>query len=123
MYGVFKMKTNKKPTQGKNLDEFIKHLEIGLDAAGLNLEEYNPMYVLDKKTNERGFLFSQVMDDAESSVVAFNDRVEFPSGTSIIINKTQPASQVAILFIVSIIQNNPIEAPLCPECEKEEVLA
>ena len=123
MYGVFKMKTNKKPTQGKNLDEFIQHLEIGLDAAGLNLEEYNPMYVLDKKTNERGFLFSQVMDDAESSVVAFNDRVEFPSGTSIIINKTQPASQVAILFIVSIIQNNPIEAPLCPECEKEEVLA
>jgi len=117
------MKPTKKPTQGKNLDEFIKHLEIGLDAAGLNLEEYNPMYVLDKKTNERGFLFCQVMDDAESSVVVFNDRVEFPSGTSIIINKTQPASQVAILFIVSIIQNNPIEAPLCPECEKEEVLA
>ena len=117
------MEPTKKPTQGKNLDEFIKHLEIGLDAAGLNLEEYNPMYVLDKKTNERGFLFSQVMDDAESSVVAFNDRVQFPSGSSIIINKTQPASQVAILFIVSIIQNNPIEAPLCPECEKEEVLA
>ena len=117
------MKTTKKPTQGKNLNEFIKHLEIGLDAAGLNLEEYNPMYVLDKETNEQGFLFSQVMDDAESSVVAFNDRVEFSNGSSIIINKTQPASQVAILFIVSIIQNNPIEAPLCPECEKEEVLA
>ena len=47
------MKTTKKPTQGKNLNEFIKHLEIGLDAAGLNLEEYNPMYVLDKKTNEQ----------------------------------------------------------------------
>ena len=108
--------------QRKNLDEFVKHLEIGLDAAGLNLEEYNPVYVLDKKTNERGFLFAQVMNDAESSVIAFNDRVEFPNGSSIIINKTQPASQVAILFIVSIIQNNPIQAPLCSECQKEEVL-
>lgn len=109
--------------QRKNLDEFVKHLEIGLDAAGLNLEEYNPVYVIDKKTNEQGFLFTQVVNDAESSVVAFNDRVQFPNGSSIIINKTQPASQVAILFLVSIIQNNPIKAPLCPECEKEEVLA
>ena len=52
------MKTTKKPTQGKNLDEFIKHLGIGLDAGGLNLEEYNPMYVLDKKI-QAPFKYSQ----------------------------------------------------------------
>ena len=113
----------KKPNLGKNLDEFIQHLSYGIDAAGIDFEELNPMYVIDKKTNENGFMFAQIQGDIDSIVVAFNDRVEFNNGSSLVISKSQPASKVAILFIVSIIQNNPIAAPLCPECEKEEVLA
>ena len=80
------------------------------------------MYVIDKKTNEKGFMFAQIQGNIDSIVVAFNDRVEFNNGSSLIIGKSQPASKVAILFIVSIIQKNPINAPKCPECEKEEVL-
>ena len=110
----------KKPNLGKNLDEFIQHLSFGIDAAGIDFEELNPMYVIDKKTNEKGFMFAQIQRDIDSMVVAFNDRVEFNNGSSLVISKSQP--KVAILFIVSIIQKNPINAPICSECKKEEVL-
>jgi len=113
------MTKTKLPT---NIQIFVDHLSVGLDSAGLDLEDFSPIVVKDRETKEQGFLFFQEINDDDTSVVVFNDRVEFGSNSvSLIMNNEQPPTKVAILFLVAMIQKEPLLPPTCPCCEEEEV--
>ena len=113
------MTKTKLPT---NVQIFVDHLSVGLDSAGLKLADFSPTVVKDRETKEQGFLFCQEIDDVDTSVVVFNDRVEFGSNSvSLIMNNEQPPTKVAILFLVAMIQKEPLLPPTCPCCEEEEV--
>ena len=113
------MTKTKLPT---NIQIFVDHLSVGLDSAGLDLEDFSPIVVKDRKLGEQGFLFCQEIDNVDTSVVVFNDRVEFGSNSvSLIMNNEQPPTKVAILFLVAMIQKEPLLPPSCPCCEEEEV--
>ncbi len=103
-----------------NIQIFVNHLAVGLDAAGLNFEDYNPTTVTNKETKEVGFLFCQQIDDIETSAIVFNDRVEFADhSVSLMMNNESPASEIAILFLVAMIKGEVITPPSCPCCEEE----
>ena len=68
------MPKTKLPT---NIQIFVDHLTVGLNAAGLDFDDYSPMTVTNKETKEIGLLFCQQIDDIETSAIVFNDRVEF----------------------------------------------
>jgi len=111
------MPKTKLPT---NVQIFVDHLSVGLDSAGLELEDFSPTVVKDRKTKEQGFLFCQKIDDVDTSVIVFNDRVEFGSNSvSLIMNNEQPPTKVAILFLVAMIQEEPLLPPDCPCCTEE----
>ena len=113
------MPKTKLPT---NVQIFVDHLSVGLDSAGLELADFSPTLVKDRKLGEQGFLFCQEIDDVNTSVIVFNDRVEFGSNSvSLIMNNEQPPTKVAILFLVAMIQGEPLLPPSCPCREEEEV--
>ena len=103
-----------------NVQIFVDHLQAGLDAAGLDFDDYNPMTVTNKETKEIGFLFCQQIDDIETSAIVFNDRVEFADhSVSLIMNNESPPTKIAILFLVAMIQGDFITPPNCPCCAEE----
>ena len=103
-----------------NVKIFADHLELGLQAAGLNFDDYNPMTVTNKETKEIGFLFCQQIDDIETSAIVFNDRIEFADHTvSLIMNNESPPTKIAILFLVAMIKGEVITPPDCPCCVEE----
>ncbi len=103
-----------------NIQIFVNHLAVGLDAAGLNFEDYNPTTVTNKETKEVGFLFCQQIDDIETSAIVFNDRVEFADhSVSLMMNNETPATEIAILFLVAMIKGEVITPPDCPCCAEE----
>ena len=103
-----------------NIQIFVNHLAVGLDAAGLNFEDYNPTTVTNKETKEVGFLFCQQIDDIETSAIVFNDRVEFADhSVSLMMNNETPATEIAILFLVAMIKGEVITPPDCPCCVEE----
>ena len=105
-----------------NVQIFVDHLTVGLESASLELADFSPTLVKDRKLGEQGFLFCQEIDNVDTSVVVFNDRVEFGSNSvCLIMNNEQPPTKVAILFLVAMIQKEPLLPPSCPCCEEEEV--
>ena len=103
-----------------NIQVFVDHLAVGLDAAGLDFDDYNPTTVTNKETKEVGFLFCQQIDDVETSAIVFNDRVEFANhSVSLIMNNESPPTKIAILFLVAMIQGDVITPPDCPCCAEE----
>ena len=103
-----------------NIQIFVDHLAVGLDAAGLDFDDYNPTTVTNKETKEVGFLFCQQIDDINTSAIVFNDRVEFADhSVSLIMNNESPPSQIAILFIVAMVKGEVITPPDCPCCVEE----
>ena len=103
-----------------NIQIFVDHLAVGLDAAGLDFDDYNPTTVTNKETKEIGLLFCQQIDDIETSAIVFNDRVEFADhSVSLIMNNESPASELAILFLVAMIKGEVITPPDCPCCAEE----
>ena len=99
---------------------FVDHLTVGLNAAGLDFDDYSPMTVTNKETKEIGLLFCQQIDDIETSAIVFNDRVEFADhSVSLIMNNESPASELAILFLVAMIKGEVITPPDCPCCAEE----
>ena len=103
-----------------NIQIFVDHLAVGLDAAGLDFDDYNPTTVTNKETKEVGFLFCQQIDDVETSAIVFNDRVEFANhSVSLIMNNESPPTKIAILFLVAMIQGDVITPPDCPCCAEE----
>ena len=111
------MPKRKTPT---NIQIFVDHLAVGLDAAGLDFDDYNPTTVTNKETKEVGFLFCQQIDDIETSAIVFNDRVEFADhSVSLMMNNETPATEIAILFLVAMIKGEVITPPDCPCCVEE----
>ena len=111
------MPKTKLPT---NIQIFVDHLTVGLNAAGLDFDDYSPMTVTNKETKEIGLLFCQQIDDIETSAIVFNDRVEFADhSVSLIMNNESPASELAILFLVAMIKGEVITPPDCPCCAEE----
>ena len=111
------MPKTKLPT---NIQIFVDHLAVGLDAAGLDFDDYSPMTVTNKETKEIGLLFCQQIDDIETSAIVFNDRVEFADhSVALIMNNESPPTKIAILFLVAMIQGDVITPPNCPCCAEE----
>ena len=111
------MPKTKLPT---NIQIFVDHQTVGLNAAGLDFDDYSPMTVTNKETKEIGLLFCQQIDDIETSAIVFNDRVEFADhSVSLIMNNESPASELAILFLVAMIKGEVITPPDCPCCAEE----
>ena len=107
---------------GKNVSSFERHIAVGLDAAGLDINDFNPAYMGHSEDESKGvgFGITQQKDDPSTYVCCFETGLEFASGgSSIIINKDQPASTVAVLILVAILSGRPIESPECPYCEGE----
>ena len=103
-----------------NIQIFVDHLAVGLDAAGLDFDDYSPMTVTNKETKEIGLLFCQQIDDIETSAIVFNDRVEFVDhSVSLIMNNESPPTKIAILFLVAMIKGEVITPPDCPCCAEE----
>ena len=117
------MLNKKLPT---NIQIFVDHLTVGLDAAGLDFADFHPMTGVNKETGEFGFLFTQIPyeeeDSIETTVIVHNDRVEFlDHSVSLMMNNESPASEIAILFLVAMIKGEVITPPDCPCCAEEEV--
>ena len=111
------MPKTKLPT---NIQIFVDHLTVGLNAAGLDFDDYSPMTVTNKETKEIGLLFCQQIDDIETSAIVFNDRVEFADhSVALMMNNAQPPTKIAILFLVAMIQGDVITPPNCPCCAEE----
>ena len=107
-----------------NIQIFVDHLTVGLDAAGLDFADFRPCTGTSKETGEFGFLFTQVPyeeeDSVETTVVVHNDRIEFwDHSVSLMMNNESPASEIAILFLVAMIKGEVITPPDCPCCAEE----
>ena len=117
------MPKTKLPT---NIQIFVDHLTVGLEAAGLDFADFHPMTGVNKETGEFGFLFTQIPYEEEGSiettVIVHNDSVEFlDHSVSLMMNNERPSSEVAILFLVAMIKGEVITPPDCPCCAEEEV--
>ena len=107
---------------GKNASSFERHIAVGLDAAGLDINDFDPAYMghSEDKSKGVGFGLMQKKGDPTSYVCCFENGLEFPSGcSSIVISDEQPASTLAVLILVAILSGRPIESPECPYCEGE----
>ena len=107
---------------GPNASSFERHIAVGLDTAGLKIEDFDPVYMshTEDKSKGVGFGIKQVKGDASSYVCCFEDGLEFPTGcSSIVIDEDQSASTIAVLVLVSILSGRPIESPECPHCQEE----
>ncbi len=66
-----------------NIQIFVDHLTVGLEAAGLDFADFRPCTGTSKETGEFGFLFTQIPyeeeDSVETTVIVHNDRIEFAS--------------------------------------------
>ena len=107
---------------GKNARSFERHLALGLDAAGLDIEDFYPCHMSHTEDESKlGFGLTQVAGETDTFVCCFEDGLYFSSTENIMpINKDQPASTLAVLILVSIINENPICPPGCPQCEAEK---
>ena len=107
---------------GKNASSFERHIAVGLDTAGLDINDFSPVYMshTEDKSKGVGFGIMQVKGDSSSYVCCFESGLEFPEGnSSMIINDDQPASVIAVLILVAILSGRPISLPECPHCQEE----
>ena len=107
-----------------NIQIFVDHLTVGLNAAGLDFSDFHPMTGVSKETGEFGLLFTQIPYEEEGSlettVIVHNDRIDFlDHSVSLIMNNEKPPSELAILFLVAMIQGQVITPPDCPCCAEE----
>ena len=114
--------TESRQKLGPNASSFEQHIFIGLDAAGLDINDFNPAYMGHSEDESKGLGFGimQQKDDPSTYVCCFEDGLQFTDGgSSVIINDDQPASTVAVLVLVAILSGRPICGPECPHCKEE----
>jgi len=107
---------------GPNASSFERHLSIGIDAAGLDINDFSPCYMAHSEDKNKGIGFGimQVKKDSSSFVCCFEDSLTFPEGGSVlVIDNEQPSSAIAVLVLVSILSGRPMVSPQCPCCEEE----
>ena len=107
---------------GPNVSSFEQHIAIGLEAAGLNINDFDPAYMAHTEDESKGvgFGIQQLKHNKHTYVCCFEDGLQFPEGgSSIVISDDQPASTVAVLVLVAILSGRPLESPECPHCQEE----
>ena len=115
---------------GPNAKIFSDHICAGLEAGGLDPDDYAMSIVTDSATGETGFLMSQVPlsemceeHTLESSepIVCYEDRIEWhmeKDAALLPINDWQPASMCAVMFLGAMLTGGSIPAQKCQECEE-----
>ena len=113
---------------GTNAQSFSDHVCAGLQAGGLDLDDYSMLIVTDK--NEVGLLMAQVplsempqerTLEASEPIVCYEDRIEWPmekDAALLPINEQQPASMCAVMFLSAMLTGSTLPAQKCEECEK-----
>ena len=108
--------------------EFVNHLEGGLALAGFPFKDFSPQWVqlehIDNKAEYNGLIFNQVPKghDEKFNVCVANDGIHFAgeNTSKLPFNFDQPPSKLAIMFLVSIMQNKTISPPPCPHCDAQK---
>jgi hypothetical protein len=121
--------TNKNKELGPNAQSFSDHICAGLEAGGLDLDDYSMLIVTDK--NEVGLLMAQVplsempqerTLEASEPIVCYEDRIEWPmekeAALVLDINDEHPASMCAVAFLGAMLTGRYMPAQKCEECEK-----
>ena len=121
--------TNKNKELGKNAQIFSDHICAGLEAGGLDLDDYSMLIVADK--NEVGLLMAQVPLsempqernlEASEPIVCYEDRIEWPmekeAALVLDINDEHPASMCAVMFLGAMLTGRYVPAQKCEECEE-----
>ena len=115
---------------GTNAQIFFDHICAGLEAGGLDLEDYSMSVVADNITGEVGLLMAQVplseMCDehtleSSESIVCYEDRIEWhreKDAALLPISDKQPASRCAVMFLGAMLTGGSISAQKCQECEE-----
>jgi hypothetical protein len=112
---------------GKNAQSFSDHVCAGLEAGGLDPEDYPMSVVADNATGETGFLMSQVPisemceEHPHEPIVCWEDRIQWPSeehAADLSISEEQPASMCAVMFLSAMLTGSYIPAQKCQECEE-----
>ena len=113
---------------GTNAKIFRDHICAGLQAGGLDLDDYPMSIVTDKK--EVGLLMAQVPlsemceeHTLESSepIVCYEDRIAWhfeENAACMSVSERQPASMCAVMFLGAMLTGGTIPAQICQECEK-----
>jgi len=116
---------------GPNAQSFSDHVCAGLEAGGLDSDDYAMSIVADQETGEMGFLMSQVpmaeiCDEhlavrTSSLLICWEDRISWPSdddAAHLAINEQQPVSMCAVLFLSAMLTGSTVPAQKCEECEE-----
>ena len=115
---------------GKNAQSFSDHICAGLEAGGLDPDDYVMSIITDQETGEMGLLMAQVplsemceehTLESSESIVCYEDRIEWhmeKDATLLPINDWQPASMCAAMFLGAMLTGGSISAQKCQECEE-----
>ena len=115
---------------GPNAQAFSDHICAGLEAGGLDLDDYSMLIVADDVTKEVGFLIGQVPPsemceehtlESSEAIVCYEDRIAWhmeKDAALLPISERQPASMCAVMFLGAMLTGNTIPAQICQECEE-----
>ena len=113
---------------GTNAKIFRDHICAGLQAGGLDLDDYPMSIVTDKK--EVGLLMAQVplsemceecSLESSEAIVCYEDRIAWhfeENAACMSVSERQPASMCAVMFLGAMLTGGTIPAQICQECEK-----
>ena len=113
---------------GPNAQAFSDHICAGLEAGGLDLDDYSMLIVTDKK--EVGLLMAQVplsemceehTLESSEAIVCYEDRIAWhmeKDAALLPISERQPASMCAVMFLGAMLTGGTIPAQICQECEE-----
>ena len=115
---------------GPNAQIFQDHICAGLEAGGLNPEDYPMSIVADEETGEMGFLIGQVPLSelceehplkTSEAIVCYEDRIAWrfeEDAAFMSVSERQPASMCAVTFLGAMLTGGTIPAQKCQECEE-----
>ena len=113
---------------GPNAQAFCDHICAGLEAGGLDLDDYSMLIVTDKK--EVGLLIGQVplsemceecSLESSEAIVCYEDRIawHFEENTKCMsVNERQPASMCAVMFLGAMLTGKTIPAQILQDGEE-----
>ena len=115
---------------GPNAQAFSAHICAGLEAGGLDLDDYSMLIVADDVTKEVGFLMAQVplsemceehTLESSEAIVCYEDRIAWhmeKDAALLPISDRQPASMCAVMFLGAMLTGKTIPAQICQDCEE-----
>ena len=115
---------------GPNAQAFSDHICAGLEAGGLDLDDYSMLIVADDVTKEVGFLIGQVplsemceehTLESSEAIVCYEDRIAWhmeKDAALLPISERPPASMCAVMFLGAMLTGKTIPAQTCQDCEE-----